>query len=453
MTLAILWASAVSAAYGQQPSETPEKPEASQPTEPVEDWPPVEVDEWPPVEMDAKEDEDGEWKLFSLDEPYITGDWGGARARWKEEGFTFNMFVNYFYQKAMHGGLELNGSGRSSATLDILADFDLGKMGVVEGGLFHLHARKQWGFGINVTTGALSRVNDDAVRGDQTFYVDNVWYEQATPNGKWAFRIGYLDPQTYVERNAFANSEDKQFWNAALDNNPLVTYIAFSGLGIAAFHRPTPWYTLTLSVSDAETILYKPGFSTAFHDRALFFVMAENAFHVSIPSKNGPLKGNYRIGMAYDPRVRPVYDSRYGTPRERSRGDDYTVYASFDQVLYREGPETSQGLGWFLRYGYRRGDIAQVNRFWSTGVQYEGLFPQRDKDVLGFAIASLVLSPEFRRYVNPDADPETIYELYYAISVTDWLVITPDIQYVTSPGGDDRNDDLVTLGVRTRFSF
>ena len=157
--------------------------------------------------------------------------------------------------------------------------------------------------------------------------------------------------------------------------------------------------------------------------------------------------------MAYDPRIRPKFDARYGTPRESARGDDYSVYASFDQVLYRENAETDQGLGWFFRYGYRRADIARANTFWSTGVQYKGLFRNRDKDVLAFGFARQVESPRYRRYVNPDADAETLYELYYAINIADWLVITPDIQYVTSPGGDNRNDDLVTLGVRTRFSF
>jgi len=382
----------------------------------------------------------------------MTGNWGGLRDDLKDAGVSFDLFFVQFYQKAVHGGRELNGSGRSSGSMDLILDFDLSKLKLIEGGLFHVHVRRQWGAGINLITGALQQVNDDA-DGDQTTYIDNMWYEQATLNGKWAFRIGYLDGQTYFERNAYANSEDKQFWNAALDNNPIVSFTARSGLGIAAFHRPIKWFTLIISVTDADTFLYKPGFSTTFHDQSRFFGIVEGTFHAGIPTERGPLKGNYSVGMAYDPRVRPVYSVSFGTPRQHSRGNDYAVYTNFDQMLYREDAETDQGLGWFFRYGYRRPDIARSNLFWSMGFQYQGLIPTRDKDVLGLAVARQLESPRYHRYVNRKADAETIYELYYSVVLTPWLVVGPDIQYVTNPGGDSRNDDLVTLGLRTRVSF
>ncbi len=46
------------------------------------------------------------------------------------------------------------------------------------------------------------------------------------------------------------------------------------------------------------------------------------------------------------------------------------------------------------------------------------------------------------------ADNETVFESYYNIVVTPWLHISPDIQYIVTPGGDKTNRDAVVLAVR-----
>jgi porin len=106
-------------------------------------------------------------------------------------------------------------------------------------------------------------------------------------------------------------------------------------------------------------------------------------------------------------------------------------------MLLRESEKDTQGLGAFFRYGFRHEDTFRLNQFWSGGLAYTGPIPTRDKDTLGFAVGQMISSEDYKSMVNPQAGSETMYELYYAIQITPWLVLTPDIQYIDNPNGTE----------------
>ena len=45
------------------------------------------------------------------------------------------------------------------------------------------------------------------------------------------------------------------------------------------------------------------------------------------------------------------------------------------------------------------------------------------------------------------------YEVYYALHLTPWCVISPDIQVITNPGGNKNARDALVGGVRVRLSL
>lgn len=389
---------------------------------------------------------------LALDHPYATGNWFGARDWLEDHGVVSQFYFNDTYGWNVGGGL--GHTGRNAATFDYIATIDFDRLGWIRGGRGLIHVRRQVGGGINASTGSLFQAFDDT-DGDRSLEIDQLWYEQAMAVNRLWVRFGFLDYQTIIDRNAFANSEDKQFMNQALDNNPLVPINI--GLGIEMTFKPCDWFSIIGGIGDASPDAFrKPGFSTAFHGKRQFVAYLEPAFHLRLPNPlgTGPLDGNYRFGMVYDPRSRVVFAPAGTDPAliER-RGDDFGFYASFDQMLYRETPDSAQGLGWFFRYGFRHGDINRIEHFWSTGLEYAGLLPHRDEDRLGVAVYQSIPSREFNARVNTRADDETVFEAYYAIQIAPWLVVTPDVQYISSPGIDDSLDDCVVLGVRTRISF
>ncbi|UCD30410.1 MAG: carbohydrate porin [Planctomycetota bacterium] len=387
---------------------------------------------------------------FSLDRPTLTDNWFGLGKPLEDIGIGMKYYWNSHYTSVIKGGRRTD-SGKHSATYDWIVTFDLDKMGLIPDAEVLFDARGQWGRSVNPWTGSSEQVIDDA-DGNRGIYVDMLWYRQHFWDRKLALELGYLDYQTIVDRNVYANSEDKQFMNAALDNNPLIPTAAMTGLGATLYVRPCEWYTMILGVGDAQRLpLYKPGFSTAFHDEAWFLTYIEQTLHTKIPSGNGPLTGNYRFGLLYDPTVRDEF-RRPGASPQRN-GNDLGFYTSFDQMFYRENPDDNQGLGWFFRYGFRHGESFRFNQFWSTGLVYTGLIPTRDKDHMGAAIAQKIHSRQYRSRINDRAGSETIYELYYSWQATPWLAILPDIQYIDNPGGDNTLAHTIVAGVRMRVTF
>jgi porin len=174
-----------------------------------------------------------------------------------------------------------------------------------------------------------------------------------------------------------------------------------------------------------------------------------------LPSESGSLLGTYRFGVFYDPRTRPVFvRRRKGDDRPLPReSDDVGFYLSFDQMLYRESPEDSQGLGVFARYGIRHGDVNRISQFWSVGAQYQGFLRNRDSDVLGFGAYSVHASDQYQRAFGSDFSRETGFELYYKFQITPWLTLTPDVQYIVNPSGLRNASDSIVMGFRARVSM
>jgi len=385
---------------------------------------------------------------LSLEAKTLTGDWTGLRRTLDDRGIRVNLFLNHQYQAIAKGGLPSNRDDRSSASTDTFISLDLERMQLLRSADALLHLQSNWSRGVNPISGSLVDVNDDA-DGDSGFHVAQFWFRKHFFERKAALTLGFLDFQTIIDRNAYANSEDKQFWNQALDNNPLVPLAI--GLGVWFELKPAKWYSLQLGVADAQSVLYKPGFSTAFHDESWFMGYVENDFHVNLPSSRGPLPGNYRVGVVYDPRPRERYT--YSTTERSLKGNDYGAFVSVDQMVFRERPEDEQGLGVFGRFGYRTPGTNRVARFWSAGLSYTGLIPQRDRDVLGFGVALQRSSGQYRSRVDDRFDNETAYELYYAIRIAEWLVVTPDFQYIDNPGAHSDVGRTIVAGIRTRISF
>jgi carbohydrate-selective porin OprB len=371
---------------------------------------------------------------------------GEIRQDLLDRGITLRLFFNDQFQAVLRGGRSTS-SGRNAGSTDMFFIFDLDKLKVLDNSEFLIHFQANWGLGVNGTTGTLFQVNDDA-DGSLGGHIAQAWYRVYFWDARVSLKIGYLDYQTIVDRNAFANSEDIQFWNQTLDNNPLVPLNI--GLGAALTIHPNEWYTLILGAGDARNRPYSAGFDTTFDSDAIFVAYLENGFHFKLPSDRGPLAGNYRFGVFYDPRTKTEYSTRLVTSNQSG---DYGFYISADQVIFRESEEDNQGLGLFARFGYRDPDVNALSTFYSGGISYTGLIDGRDEDVLGLGYSFVRSSAKFREAIDNNFTDESVYELYYAIKVCPNFVVTPDVQYVVNPGATGALSDMIVAGVRLRLSL
>jgi len=294
-------------------------------------------------------------------------------------------------------------------------------------------------------------INDDA-GGDRSIDVTEAWYEQSLADGRLRLRLGKIDltggfecrgcPVAF-DGNTYANDETAQFLASALVNNAAVPFPA-NGIGAAAYWEPVDGWYLAAGVADAEADNRETGFNTAFSGPERTFSIYETGATVDLPCGERRLPGAYRVGFWIN-HYAEYLDGR------GARRDVPGLYVSLDQMILKEqaDPEDDQGLGVFFRYACADVETSEVYRFWSGGFQYRGPIAARDADVLGFGFAQGRLA----RDAGFTADHETMLETYYSIQVAPWMAVSPHVQHVVNPGGDDAAEDATVVGVRVQVSF
>lgn len=353
------------------------------------------------------------------------------------------------YQTNAKGGLGTHQqSGRFTGSYDVEIATDFEKLLGLPGWGLLVHG---WGGypatrGINDTmVGSAFNVNWDAI-GDRPLDVVEVILEWKPCADRLTFQVGKVNFARVFDTSEYANDETSQFLNGAFINNPTIPIPDYC-LGALLSGQLTDSWSVAAGVGDAEAENRTTGFPTTFDGDDYFFYDLETAFQAKLPSPHGPLTGNYRVGLWYTPQ-----------PRVHSGGDEayrngVGVYTSVDQVLLKENddPEDSQGLGVFARLGGTDGQRSDLTRFWSVGVQYQGLLEGREDDVLALGFAQGRFSADAPTAFTEDY--ESVLEFYYSMKIAPWVTVSPSAQYITNPGGDRAVPDAIAVGVRAQVAF
>ena len=174
------------------------------------------------------------------------------------------------------------------------------------------------------------------------------------------------------------------------------------------------------------------------------------------------MPGEFKIGGWFD--TVPDPDASNTEPW------NYGVYFIADQMLYRvpqsasvsatansakqtAAPSlTDKGLGIFAYIGLAPRNASVINFYIDGGLNYKGLIPTRDNDVLGvaFAYGHLNNNPQGN---DSSSNPgyEMVVEATYQIILNQWLSLQPDVQYVIQASKADIPNALV-LGAHGRTS-
>ena len=87
----------------------------------------------------------------------LTGDWGGLRQQWADKGATFRFDWYQAAQGVVDGGVDQRWA--YGTNLDLYADLDMDRMGILPGALVAFRAQSRFGDSVNEDSGLLLPVN------------------------------------------------------------------------------------------------------------------------------------------------------------------------------------------------------------------------------------------------------------------------------------------------------
>lgn len=334
-------------------------------------------------------------------------------------------------------GDDLSEEGEEVMDGSYSVDLEIEK-GFEDYGMAFLHLETGDGAGVEDELQVFSNVNRDADDSDNAVSVTEAWYEHYFNNIPAALMVGKIDGTVLVDTNEYANDECGQFLARIFRNSATIEFpdnSAGARLGL----EPAAFMDIQLLVMDADS---------DWEDIAdEVFSAAQLNFKPNLFERSG----NYRLIGWLDARDH----TEWGDPTTtKEKGHGFGI--SFDQEL-------TDWLGAFLRYGwqdkdvYLNGEAFSLERAWSTGIQVAGSLWGRVDDVLGLAIGQAIPSDKYKDAGNSlNAKSEGHFEAYYNYVMNEHLTLTPDIQVIWNPYGDDavNGDSTITVvGMKGQVDF
>ena len=254
---------------------------------------------------------------------------------------------------------------------------------------------------------------------DAGWVLTNFYWRQRFAEGRGSFVIGQVDNYDYVNVNALA-SPWTAFTNLAFEHQS--TYPGPSqGLGAAVrWHLNDNWAVLG-GFTDANAVPHNPVSSAK-----RLFNTGETFQHIALgwtPEMDSAMDQLWQLTLWH-------MDEREDAGVQEGHG------VSFAGSL-RMGQWRS-----FLRAGYANDGGSILERAVSMAVGYDA---RGGKDLVGIGV-------DWGRAAHNSRDQYTM-EAFYRYDITDFMQLTPSIQYIINPVNDDQTDDIFVAGVRLRFYF
>lgn len=316
------------------------------------------------------------------------------------------------------------------------------------GGTAFLHLEAGGGTGLDDDLTLYSPVNYDAADSGDNLQVSELWYEQSLARDRAAITIGKMTPLAYFDNNEIANDETTQFLSTMFNNSPVIEFPGYSA-GVRVGYLPVEAVEIDYAAFDGD------GDWERLADR--LFQIAQ----IGLTTNPEGRTGHYRV-LGWHSQMPHTRWMDLSKEKEAA----YGFGLSFDQAL-------TDAVTAFCRYGWQdprvynpdvmaTGDHTySLEQAWSAGLQVEGASWGREQDVLGLAVGQVFASPDYKKagsstVSEPNAKAEGHLEAYYRIAVNKSLSISPDVQYIWNPFGQDVADDTAGIfigGMRTQVDF
>lgn len=291
--------------------------------------------------------------------------------------------------------------------------------------------------------------NADLEFNEAKFELVEAWYWTEFPipdirDKRLELTLGKMDPTALFDTNKAANSETNQFLANIFVNNLALEFGGDAngyGAGLSMAYRFTSIYNKGLKVV---------GRIGMFEGDGNFKDVLDNPFLIAELDIWRPyygLNGNYRIyGWGNEKKHTDLLDSSKDNLSNKGIG------MSIDQQI-------SDDITLFARYGMQDEDVSKFGRVFTAGGQIIGNSWRRANDVIGIAYGASHVTDKYKKAslrldgYAANADFEHYIEAYYKYWANKNLSISPDIQCIVNPGGDNSKDNIFIYGARMQVTF
>ena len=402
-----------------------------------------------------------------LNRPTLTGDWDGLRTELQDAGVSLN--GHYVSESA---GIVAGGphrAARYTQQFDLESVFDLQRLAGIRDARIQLTLTDRSGRSLSNDVLHNQFSVQQLYGAGQDFRLAELNYQQELDNRKFEIELGWsplgddfanLPGFCEFQNGVICGHANAMTTNSGAHNFPIAQWGARVKVRASpGFYVEAGAYRVNPNAGDSNQ-----GFDLSFQGTGVM-VPVELGWRTG---RNMP--GEYKIGTYYNSSATPdVYEDVNGMPagltgapflEHQGRWGGYGIAS---QTVYRAAAGSPRSLRLGVMAGMGDRATSRYDYFWLAGGVWQGPFPGRDQDFVSFLFASAHTNPRVTRYqrdrygISPGSigiqTYEDIAEVDYGASITPWLLLRPNLQYVIRPGGTGAIPDALVVGLHAQVTF
>ncbi|MEI7811827.1 MAG: carbohydrate porin [Ignavibacteria bacterium] len=367
----------------------------------------------------------------------LTGDWFGVREGLSLRGVDFILTYTGEAFSSLSGGIKAGGGYLDK--IDIKANFDFEKIFNWSGASLSLYTIGMQGGDPFRFTGAGQWISN--IESADVWRLFEARFEQNLFDGKLSLLAGLYDVNSEFDMRITSSLFTNPSHGIGADfsqsgkNGPSI--FPTSSLAFRVYYKPNLFYIRSAVLDGVPGNPENPNGTQ---------IILRKEDGLLLTTETGLINGGEDFSSGYEKfaagawyyteRFPDIYEQDVnGQPVTRS--GNYGAYAFAEKFIFAEASDLHQGLAAFIRAGFADPDINKFHYYCGAGFSYTGLIPDRDNDVAGIAVATVVTSEKFRRQKLSDGEPvrkyETDIEITYSLKLTPYFIFQPVAQYVINP--------------------
>lgn len=279
---------------------------------------------------------------------------------------------------------------------------------------------------INTRIGAVTGINDYTTASNS---FDELYYTYQLP-GKWnwlSVSLGQF-PLYNFDGTTYLSNQQQYFINYSLSQNASSTYPTAS-LGGYISISPNENWNFSFGAQDATNISGE-SISTSHLNEEHYTTFASLSYSPTISNLGS---GQYSILLYNQPYVKKEPQTTNGWSLNFSQdfGEKFSVFGRVNGVS---------------------GSQAEIDQSWVLGFAVNNPFNRNSLDQIGFAGAYNKIN-EAAVGEELSHKAETVLEAYWSWGISQWMTITPDIQFYFNPAQNPKSDHATVLSLRASLFF